>query len=72
MNWKKELEDMKLPDEKELKKFKEQQSPKHSPEFEDWFSRVIGKGFNFTRVDCAVFVHQAIFASDTTVQSISI
>jgi hypothetical protein len=51
MNWKKELEDMKLPDEKELKKFKEQQSPKHSPEFEDWFSRVIGKGFNFTRVE---------------------
>ena len=48
MDWKKELDDIQMPDKQELKKLK-QETPKHSKEFEEYFKRVVGKGFNFTR-----------------------
>ena len=48
MDWKKELEDIEVPNDEDLKKLKKEE-PKHSKEYLDYFDKIIGKGFNFTR-----------------------
>ena len=48
MNWKKQIDDIKMLDETELVKLKKE-TPKFSPEYSKWFEGVVGKGFNFTR-----------------------
>ena len=52
-DWKKLIDEMDVVDDKKLKELMSQPKPKYSPEFEDWFSRVIGKGFNFTPKELA-------------------
>lgn len=44
----KELGEIEIPTNDEIKKLRKAE-PKFSKEFEDYFSQVIGKGFNFTR-----------------------
>ena len=48
MNWKKQIDDIKILNETELVKLKKE-TPKFSPEYNKWFEGVVGKGFNFTR-----------------------
>lgn len=43
----KELGEIDIPSREEIKKLNKTE-PKHSPEFEEYFSKVIGKGFNFS------------------------